>query len=412
MERGEVDAEARYAAALAQAPGDRQLILEQAEAALSAGNLRAIERLAQAVSAEPDWDAGLIALARIRWEELRDPHFAEPVRAVLGRDPGRTALWADLCGLLAAAGQPLAAADLAREARAHTGSQHFAVLEAIHASAAGELDRASDLFAQLPAQAPGLALHRTTHLVRLGELDHARNLLDHALEEQSDSVAAWGLAELLWRRLGDPRSAWLSGAGDLVGIADLGLSPARLDAIAKLLLDLHRHGAEMVEQSVRSGRQTRWRLFDRPEPELAELRNAIIAAVASYQAKLPPVDPRHPLLKHRDRPLALGGSWSVLFQGVGYHSSHIHNLGLVSSALYLLVADAPAGEGQLELGRPPANFNLDLPPLHTVAPVRGRMALFPSYFYHGTTPISSGERMSVAFDLIRHPAPRLAAEQR
>jgi hypothetical protein len=162
----------------------------------------------------------------------------------------------------------------------------------------------------------------------------------------------------------------------------------------------------VVGQSVRAGTQTRWRLFDRSEPELAELRAAIEAAIADYVAGLPPADPRHPLLRHRDSPLAITGSWSVRLTGSGHHVSHIHQLGLISSACYFEVPEAASlpGEGRLEIGRPPANLMLDLEPLHVIAPVPGRLALFPSYFHHGTTCFSAGERLTVAFDVNLDPA--------
>ena len=161
----------------------------------------------------------------------------------------------------------------------------------------------------------------------------------------------------------------------------------------------------MAEQSVRGGTQTRWRLFDRPEPELAQLKGAVEAALADYVAALPPADPRHPLLRHRDSRLTITGSWSVRLTASGYHVSHIHPRGLIGSACYFEVPEDPAtsGGGALELGRPPPDLKLDLAPLHVVAPRPGLLVLFPSYLHHGTTPFTAGERLSVAFDVARHP---------
>jgi hypothetical protein len=155
------------------------------------------------------------------------------------------------------------------------------------------------------------------------------------------------------------------------------------------------------------GKQTRWRLFDRPEPELTDLKRIIESAVWEYVAGLPPADPQHPLLRHRDVPLAITGSWSVRLTGSGHHAAHVHPLGLIGSACYFIVPESSDAlkEGFLELGRPPLDLNLDLEPIQVFAPKPRRLVLFPSYFHHGTRPFSAGERLSVAFDVNRHPAP-------
>ena len=57
------------------------------------------------------------------------------------------------------------------------------------------------------------------------------------------------------------------------------------------------------------------------------------------------------------------------------------------------------GEGQLELGRPPKDIDLGTEPLATYKPEPGHLVLFPSFLYHGTTPLQSGERLTVAFDV-------------
>jgi hypothetical protein len=44
---------------------------------------------------------------------------------------------------------------------------------------------------------------------------------------------------------------------------------------------------------------------------------------------------------------------------------------------------------------------VDLPPFRTIEPKPGRLALFPSYMWHGTRPFAEGERMTVAFDVSR-----------
>jgi hypothetical protein len=228
----------------------------------------------------------------------------------------------------------------------------------------------------------------------------ALELVDQARAEDDRDVMAWALSGLLWRATGDDRASWLHEQRGLVGIEQIDLPPQEIDAIARELRALHRCRAQPIGQSVRGGTQTRGRLFDRCEGWLLALRQAILEAVQRYQAGLPDADPGHPLLRHRDSPLRLDGSWSVRLTGGGFHIAHIHSRGLVSSACYLRLPETRRDEGWLEIGRPPANLGMDLPALLRFAPSAGRLVLFPSTLFHGTTPVEKGERLTVAFDLV------------
>jgi Flp pilus assembly protein TadD len=408
LERSESGVLDRYAAALRASPRDPKLILERTEARLSLGDGSAVEEFAAFVARMPEWTEGQVELARMLWETRRDPGFADHVERLLRQEPERLDLRRRLIELLAGSDHHEEAANAARDARIAGGAAaEFALLEAISAGRAGDIARADALFPLVPRDHPGRALHLSVHLIRQGKLDLARTAIAAALAEDPAGVSPWAVAELIYRRLGDARSAWLSSQQGLVRALDLPLEPSRLDAITALLRELHSNGVEMVEQSVRSGTQTRWRLFDRREPELAELRRAIEAALAVYIAGLPPADASHPLLRHRDFPLTITGSWSVRLTGSGHHVSHMHPLGLISSACYFLVPEAASSseEGRLELGRPPPDLRLDLEPLHILEPRPGQLILFPSYLHHGTRPFASGERLTVAFDVARHPAP-------
>jgi predicted Zn-dependent protease len=414
LERSEADVLDRYAAALAQSPGNPHLILEQTEARISQGDEQAIDAFAQFVEGIPNWTEGQIALARMSWETKRDQHFDAHIRRLLQDRRERLDLWVAFIDLLVGCDLPGAAADAAREARAISGGEHrFALMEAVNAGRTGDLERAEALLAALPADLPGRAIHDAIHQIRRGDLDRARTAIDASLAESPESIESWGVAELIYRKMGDTQSRWLSGQEGLVRVFDLQIEGALFERLKSLLLELQRHGVLIAGQSVRAGTQTRWRLFDRQEPELADLKRTIEAAVAEYVAGLPPADERHPLLRHRDAPLAITGSWSVRLTGSGYHVSHVHPLGLIGSACYFIVPDAPPStqEGYLELGRPPPDLKLELEPIAVHAPNPGRLILFPSYFHHGTRPFSAGERLSVAFDVNRHPAPPDPAER-
>lgn len=408
LERAEPDVLERYRVALNATPGDSHLVLEQAEARISAGDFRAIDDFAKFVETLPNWTDGQIALARMLRETRRDEGFADHVRRLLAAQPRRLDLWRQFIDLLSACDRYEAAADAAREARVAVGGSHeLAVLELVQAGWAGDLDRAEALLATIPANFPGRAAHEANHFIRRQELERARIAIDAALADNPVDMGSWAIAELLYRKLGDPRALWLSGQEGLVRTCDLALDPARFGAIKAMLLELHRTGVEMAGQSVRAGTQTRWRLFHRLEPELADLKRALDVALADYVAGLPPADPRHPLLRHRDAPLTIAGSWSVRLTGGGHHVSHVHPHGLISSACYFITPEPILSdqEGALELGHAPEHLLMDLEPLFVIVPKAGQLTLFPSYLHHGTRPFAAGERLAVAFDVIRHLVP-------
>jgi tetratricopeptide (TPR) repeat protein len=401
LERAEGDVLRRYAAAQAAAPDDPHLVLERTEARVAAGETEAIDEFREVVRRRPEWVEGQVALGRMLWETGRKEGFADHIQVLLRGSPERFDLWWRYVELLAGCGLYESAADAARAAS--RGGDAFRLAEAVHAGRAGDWERAALIFGSLPPRLPGRALHESVHHIRRQALEPALARIEAALAANDSDIGAWAVAELIYRKLGDPRSGWLSGQEGLVATFELPLAPQGFAAVTALLHELHRTGVQMTEQSVRSGTQTRWRLFDRPEPELAELRRSVETALGDYLAALPAMDPGHPLLRHRDEPMTITGSWSVRLAANGYHVSHIHPKGLISSACYFEVPAEPSGEGALELGRPPPDLELDLEPLHVVAPRPGRLVLFPSYLHHGTTRFSEGNRLSVAFDVNRHP---------
>jgi uncharacterized protein (TIGR02466 family) len=95
-------------------------------------------------------------------------------------------------------------------------------------------------------------------------------------------------------------------------------------------------------------------------------------------------------------------------RNAGYHASHVHPRGWISSAFYVDLPDgmaqASTQDGCLAFGEPSIATE---PPLHAqrvVRPEPGKLVLFPSYFWHGTVPFHSEKtRLTVAFDVVPEP---------
>ena len=400
---GELDAVARFRAARRLLPGDANLAMAEAEAEFVSGAADAGNILAELVAKNPGWAAGQRQLASIRLEQGRGADALQSLRGAVATNSSNGDLWNAYIGILSQSGDHFAAADAAAAARrAGFDDPTLYLIEAAHAGQGGDLDRSARQLEHVPAGFAGTIDLDIRNAIRAKDLAKATALLDTARGEKPFDGALWALTELVWRATDDARAGWLSGQSGLVRTMQLDLGADALSALAERLRSLHHAQAQPLGQSVRSGTQTRGRLFDRRDPEVTALAARLQHAVAAHVGSLPPHDPDHPLLRLRDHAIVPDGGWSVRLGAHGFHSSHIHANGVLSSACYIAVPplDAATREGWLELGRPPVDLKLDLPPLATIEPKPGQLVLFPSYLYHGTRPFAVGERLSVAFDAI------------
>lgn len=403
--RGEAEAENRFDAALAFNPGEPDLWLGKAQALDLAGRSDAARQIMKQVTAQaPGWLEGLKFLAQLKLA-AGESDFAGHYHEAAKRHPLDPNIPYAHTETLAGLDCVEEAVAIAAEARIRFPEQPgFALLEAVYSGLAGDDPRAEAIFADLALDTPQRWMQEARHRIRTGEFERVERLLERALADDPWSVAGWALRGLVWRLSDNPRAEWLHGQEGLVQSLPLQADDELTGRIVAQLRELHANSPPPLGQSVRGGTQTRGILFDRVEPVLAELRAAVLATIAQYQAGLPAVDDAHPLLRHANAPLQLAGSWSVRLTGRGdYHTAHIHPQGILSSALYLIVPEDARSEerrGWLEIGRPPTDLRRDLAPLATIRPDPGHLALFPSTLYHGTTPLGLGERMNVAFDVV------------
>lgn len=388
-----------YDRAHALAPNDGDIILGQAASLRSERSGEAADALLTATLREhPGWLPGHTALLRLRFASASGPFLAELDRALAGA-PGDARLHQLKIMALHRAADGEGAVAAVAAARAVAGAnREIAAAGAIIAAEHGTLADADVAFAGLdPFGDEDLMIHWLRHLLRRGEPERVSALagrLPSALE-----TAAWPYLSLAWRLLSDERRTWLDDER-LVKVIDFGGHWPLLDPLAATLRGLHHHHSQPLDQSVRGGTQTDGHLFLRLEPVLVELKAKLAGEIATYLASLPPFDAAHPLLGHRPTHPRFVGSWSVRLTDGGFHEPHIHNMGRISSALYVeLPPGGSLAAGQLVLGEPQSSLGLDLQPLRTIEPRRGRLVLFPSTLWHGTRPFTAAERLTVAFDV-------------
>lgn len=404
MEAG-LDARPLYERALSLAPHNGQLLVgvAAARAAMGEGD-RAIGGLQATLETAPGWLYGHEQLAQLMATQGRSNEVTSSLDAALKRFPGAQPLWETLLNVQLRRGAYETLSEIVGRARAAgVNPPEFAIYEGIHAA---ELDPEAyprALFEAVPAHDAALGRWRVRHLLRVGEIEATVALIDRELQ-RDQSVELWAYAATAWRLAGDQRSEWLEGDERLVRPTDLSDSLPPLDKLADTLRSLHVAKGEYLDQSVRGGTQSDGPLLSRIDPVIRHLRNAIVGAVESYVAKLPPKDEQHPLLRQRrGRRVRFSGSWSVRLRSEGHHSNHVHPLGWISSALYVALPERAPVEaedaGWLTLGEPDRKLGVDLPPWRKVEPKPARLVLFPSWMWHGTVPFAEGERLTVAFDV-------------
>jgi tetratricopeptide (TPR) repeat protein len=163
------------------------------------------------------------------------------------------------------------------------------------------------------------------------------------------------------------------------------------------------HGHRLLYQSLRQGTETTQDLSRSRDPVIQALFNAFAAPIERYRAH---IGQGPDCLRRRNYGASrYNGSWSVRLHSAGYHTSHVHPRGWISSACYIQLPDnmtaGRTAEGILSFGEPGMITAPALSAQLSVRPELGQLVLFPSYFWHGTLPFHSEQpRLTVAFDVV------------
>ncbi len=279
---------------------------------------------------------------------------------------------------------------------------------------AGDTAEALSIIEPLGAAGYAPALSPSAYYrLKSGDLQAAERHALAATEANAVDQAAWSYLTIIWRLLEDERERWLADYERLV--MRVPLEPPTefssredfMSAVAEELTALHHSQDHPADQSLRQGTQTRGNLFDKRSPRVRQLATSIRQAVEAGIAGLPR-DPTHPFLSRTTGSTRFLGSWSVRLRSGGFHVSHIHQQGWLSSAMHIALppevgtpSEVAAPPGSLAFGIPEAGLGLDLPPRRVEIPRPGELVLFPSYFWHGTIPFKSRDyRLTVAFDAV------------
>ncbi|MCI4644913.1 MAG: putative 2OG-Fe(II) oxygenase [Hyphomonadaceae bacterium] len=159
-----------------------------------------------------------------------------------------------------------------------------------------------------------------------------------------------------------------------------------------------------IDQSLRIGVQTSQSLLQMNHPAVRAYIKALDGPIREYMREIGSA-PDHPLTRRNTGNYRITGCWSVRLKPGGYHVSHVHPQGWISSAYYAEVPqETLSGKGRggwIKFGEPPFVTQPKLEPEKWVQPRAGLLVLFPSYLWHGTQPIGEGaERVTAPFDAV------------
>ncbi|HKZ10723.1 MAG TPA: tetratricopeptide repeat protein [Rhodanobacteraceae bacterium] len=271
--------------------------------------------------------------------------------------------------------------------------------------------RALDYAKRLHAIAP----HDRATQVAVGNASLATGHAQEALEiaealhkaDPTDGRALAMKADAL-RMLGDPRYRELLDYQHLVRAEpiDVPAGWSGLEAyLAELVADLERAQtlrAHPIGNSLREGSQIHLAPQNSPSASIRALPQAIDGPIRRYMQAVGVGD--DPMRNRNTGRYGISGMWSVRLRPHGFHVSHYHPEGWISSACYLHLPHAVdrGGEGWLKFGEPAFPTNPLLEPEYFVKPSLGLLVLFPSYMWHGTVPFSGtpeDRRLTIAFDV-------------
>lgn len=273
----------------------------------------------------------------------------------------------------------------------------------------GELEQALPFFKRALEIDPKnlrFILDRVSLAIKMGDEDTCQGLIDRALAIQPHNQETWAYQGVIWRLQRDERYSWLYDYDVFLKSYDLPV-PQGFDSISdfmqelnKYLQTLHVSTKQPLDQSVVDGTQTMGVLLHDPHPLVISFKSSLMQCVDQYLAALPK-DSTHPFLCRVADSYAFSGSWSVRLKESGHHSNHVHPLGWLSCCSYISVADlSTSKDGWIKFGETSLKLGENEIVSKDIQPIIGKCVFFPSYFWHGTYPISSDQlRVTIPCDI-------------
>jgi tetratricopeptide (TPR) repeat protein len=401
--------------ALARGFRSAALCLTYAKALMAEGaNERAETALRDCLRLEPRLAEAHNSLAQVIWIRTGDlAQATEALDQALGRFGNDDALWATKAAVLQGAGDARGAyqclAPRAERAHAPPALLVRAGLSALDFDPPRALSLGERAMRSMPESASARALLAAAQL-GVGDAKGGLGNCEILLARAPDDQYFIALRTTALRLLGDARYERLCDYRQLVLPLEISPPPPWTDLpgfLADLTASLERvhdpNGHALLFQSLRHGTETTRDLTQSTDRAVRGLFAAFAEPIARYLEHIG--KGTDALRRRNDGRWRFNGSWSVRLRDRGFHMSHVHPRGWISSAFYValpqVMTEARTDEGVLSFGKPGILTSPALEPEYTVRPAPGMLVLFPSYFWHGTVPFQSPQpRLTVAFDAV------------
>ena len=261
-----------------------------------------------------------------------------------------------------------------------------------------KFDQALNLFERALELDPSnlrFLLDRVGLSIRMGDEAPCQPLIDRGLLLEPFNQETWAYQGLIWRLQGNPNYEWLFNYDQFLKSYTLPTPSgfrslqAFMDSLNDYLGSLHLSNRQPLDQSVVNGTQTMGALLDDPHPLIQNFKDALEYCVDSYLSELR-ADPDHPFLARLTHRYDFSGSWSVRLTQSGHHTNHVHPRGWLSCCSYISLPDLSKNqEGWIKFGETSLDLGSRERMARAVEPVSGNCVFFPSYFWHGTIPLTS-----------------------
>ncbi len=381
-------------------------------AAINDGDLEGAEReFERAVRAQPLNVEAQGTLARLRFMR-GDAAFVRNLGAAVRANRGNAPLQLLLAELLWRAGDLSAAETLLRDLiprdAANAAARSTLAMILLDQGRLNEAEAEAIEAATTTPDGSAVTYNLVTILISRGRPEEAEPFINAQLQRSPLAQDWLAYAATAARMLGKARYRELYDYERFVQVFDLE-PPERFSsitefnqALATVLADRHRFSRPPLDQTLRNGTQTSRNLLTDSDPLVQAAFAAFRAPVEEYRRRLSLPDD-HPLAHVQRGHVHFTGAWSVRLSREGFHVNHFHPQGLVSSAYYVEVPeevqDPALRSGWIKFGEPRYPI-AGLTPELMIQPKLGRLVLFPSYMWHGTTPIHGPDaRTCVAFDV-------------
>lgn len=389
-----------------------ELAFNQARALLELNDLEGAEReFERAVALQPSNLEGQLQLSRVRYMR-GDPKFARSLARVADANPDNVKVRRLFAEVLWRAGNLSGAEAVLRDLVVRgLGSAHVRSTLAAVLQEAGQLKEAETFATEAARAQPadGVIVEiLVSILLSRGHPEDAMPFIRTRRALAPDSQAWLAYEATAARLLDRDRYRYLCDYERLVQVYEVqpvgGWSSIEElnTALREALAERHKFRARPLDQTLRNGTQTPRGLLADPHPAVQAILAAFAEPIEQYRRSVD-VDSQHPLFAMNRGPSRFTGAWSVRLQREGYHVNHFHPDGWLSSAYYVDTPpesdDPRTRQGWIKFGEP----RYAVPGATAerfVQPKPGRLVLFPSYMWHGTTPIHGDvPRLTIAFDV-------------